>query len=838
MSTTLPRNDELADQLELLADLSELEGEDSFRVLAYRRAATRIRETGAPVAQLALDGKAKELSGIGKTIEDKIVQVVEKGEMEALTKRKALVPEEVVKFMRLPGLGPKTARRIWKELGVTTIAGLKEAAEQEKLRVLTGLGAKSEEKILKALAEEPKDPRESRRLLGDGLPVLLELVEELRAHPAAVKVSEAGSARRRRETFRDLDVIATSTDPPALIEAFTSRDNVADVIAKGETKATVLTNEGLRLDLRVVPPESYGNLLQHFTGSKEHNVALREDAVRRGFSVSEYSVTNTETGEEFTAADEEELYAHLGYAYIPPELRENGGELAAARNGELPKLVERGDLRGDLHSHSTWSDGKASIQEMALAAQALGHEYLAMCDHSQRLRDGRLQHQWEEIDALNERLAPFRILKGIEVNIRANGELDVTDDLLAPLDWVMASVHTSFDKDPTERVAERDAEPARRLHRPPDEPADRRSQPVGDRGREGRRGRARDRHLPRDQLAARPARPPRRERPARRRGGPDADDLERRPLDEGAPLRRARRRPGAPRLADEGADPEHADVAGDREAAQMSFRDDGAAAVDWVASYLERVGELPVLAQVEPGELRSRLPPSPPETRGAVRGDPARPGRGAAPGCDALAEPALLRLLREHRVGAGDPRRAARRGVEPGRDPLAHIAAAAGAGGGDARLARAAARAARRAARPSRGHCVDGDDGGARRGARRAAGRARRRLLGARALLGREGVPDPRPRGAHDAGRRRLPAPSRRARPYGRVRRRRHDRDDVDELDRPCAGDRGRSAGGRASGSTSMPPTPAPRRSAPSCATRSRAGSAPTPSSSIRTSGC
>jgi DNA polymerase (family X) len=452
VATILPRNDELADQLELLADLSELEGEDSFRVLAYRRAATRIRETGGPVAQLALEGKAKELSGIGKTIEDKIVQVVEKGEMEALTKRKALVPEEVVKFMRLPGLGPKTARRIWKELGVTTIAELKEAAEQERLRVLTGLGAKSEEKILKALAEEPKDPRESRRLLGDGLPFLLGLVEELRQHPAAVKVSEAGSARRRRETFRDLDVIATSTDPPALIDAFTSRANVADVIAKGDTKATVLTAEGFRLDLRVVPPESYGNLLQHFTGSKEHNVALREEAVRRGFSVSEYSVTNVETGEEFTAADEDELYAHLGYAYIPPELRENGGELAAARNGTLPTLVERSDLRGDLHSHSTWSDGKATLEQMALAARVLGHDYLAMCDHSPRLREGRLHAQWEEIDALNERLAPFRILKGIEVNIRANGELDVPDDVLAELDWVMASVHTSFDKDPTERV--------------------------------------------------------------------------------------------------------------------------------------------------------------------------------------------------------------------------------------------------------------------------------------------------------------------------------------------------------------------------------------------------
>jgi DNA polymerase (family X) len=444
VAQTLPRNDELADQLDLLADLSELEGEDSFRVLAYRRAATRIRETGGPVAQLALEGKAKALQGIGKTIEEKIVEVVETGRMSALEKRRALVPEEVVRFMRLPGLGPKTARRIWKELGVTTLAELKQAAEQERLRGLSGLGAKSEEKILKALAEEPKDPRESRRLLGDGLPVLLALVEELRSHPAAVKVSEAGSARRRRETFRDLDVIATSTDPPALIEHFVSRENVAGVVAKGDTKATVITNDGLRFDLRVVPPESYGNLLQHFTGSKEHNVALREDAVRRGLSVSEYSVTNVETGEEFTAADEEELYAHLGYAYIPPELRENGGE--------LPVLVERSDLRGDLHSHSTWSDGKATLEQMALAARDLGHEYLAICDHSPRLRDGRLQAQWEEIDALNERLAPFRVLKGIEVNIRANGELDVDDDTLAQLDWVTASVHTSFDKDPTGRV--------------------------------------------------------------------------------------------------------------------------------------------------------------------------------------------------------------------------------------------------------------------------------------------------------------------------------------------------------------------------------------------------
>jgi DNA polymerase (family 10) len=449
---TLPRNDELADQLELLADLCELEGDDSFRVLAYRRAATRIRETGGPVAQLALEGKAKNLSGIGATIEGKILEAIELGEMKALTKRKTIIPEDVVKFMRLPGLGPKTARRIWQELGVTTVAELKEAAEAERLRTLAGLGPKSEEKILKALAVEPAHPRESRRLLGDGLPAVLAVVSVLREHPAAVKVSEAGSVRRRRETFRDLDLIATSTDPAALIDYFTKLRWVAEVVAKGDTKATVISNDGLRFDLRVVPPESYGNLLQHFTGSKEHNVALREDAVRRGFSVSEYGITTAETGEVFSAEDEDAVYAHLGYAYIPPELRENGGELEAARRGTLPALVERGDLRGDLHAHSTWSDGKATLAEMALAAQALGHEYLALCDHSQRLRDGRLEAQWEEIDALNDALAPFRILKGIEVNIRASGELDVADDVLAQLDWVMASVHSSFDNDPTGRV--------------------------------------------------------------------------------------------------------------------------------------------------------------------------------------------------------------------------------------------------------------------------------------------------------------------------------------------------------------------------------------------------
>jgi DNA polymerase (family X) len=443
----LPRNSDVADQLDLLADLLELEGEAQFRVLAYRRAATRIRETAGSVAELALAGRAKELSGIGKTIEEKIVQVVDHGEMDALTKRKGLVPPEVVLFMRLPGLGPKTAARIWRELGVTTVDELKLAAENEQLRTLTGLGAKTEERILKALAEKKQEPSD-RRLLGDGLAPLLAVVSVLREHPAAVEVSEAGSARRRKETFRDLDIIATAIDGDALIDYFTKLKWVVEVVAKGPSKATVLSNEGLRFDLRVVPPESYGNLLQHFTGSKDHNVALRERAVKDGLSVSEYSITALESGEELCYGSEAEVYERLGYQFIPPELRENSGELEAARRGELPTLVELGDIKGELHCHSTWSDGKHTLEQMARAARERGYSYLAITDHPR----GTLAEQDVEVDALNERMAPFQILKGIEVNIRVDGSLSLPDEVLARRDWVIASLHGAFDRNPTERV--------------------------------------------------------------------------------------------------------------------------------------------------------------------------------------------------------------------------------------------------------------------------------------------------------------------------------------------------------------------------------------------------
>ncbi len=450
---TLPRNADVADQLELLSDLLEIEGETAFRVLAYRRAAARVRESGTPVAQLALDGKAKDLSGIGATIQDKIVQIVETGEIEALRKRRKTIPPEVVEFLNIPGLGPKTVRKIWQELGVSTLAELKDAARAQRLRALPGLGAKLEENVLKSVGRRKKATGPPRTLLGRALPALLAVVEVLREHPAAERVSEAGSARRRKETVRDLDIIATANDPGALTEYFTSLEWVAEVVAKGPTKATVVSHDGFRFDLRVVPPDCYGNLLQHFTGSKDHNVALREDAVRQGLSVSEYGVAEVESGEVFTTEDEEELYERLGYKYIPPELRENSGELEAARRGELPELIEASQLRGDLHTHSHWSaDGKNTLEEMAQAAKARGYAYYAVTDHSHYLREDRMEAQSKEIDKLARRVAPMRLLKGVEVNIRADGTLDVPDEVLAERDWVVASIHTAFERDPTGRV--------------------------------------------------------------------------------------------------------------------------------------------------------------------------------------------------------------------------------------------------------------------------------------------------------------------------------------------------------------------------------------------------
>jgi DNA polymerase (family 10) len=453
VSAKLPTNTELADRFELLADMLELDGADAFRLAAYRRAASRIRESAVPVAQLAVDGKATRLSGIGATIEGKIVEVVETGDMNALAKLRTKLPPGLVDVMHVPGLGPKTARKLWAELGVEDLDGLRAAAEQQKLRDLPGLGAKTEEKILKSLAAPPKAAAATgRTLLGKALPAVRRAVAEIEASGLADRVSEAGSVRRRAETTKDLDLIATAADPAALTSFFAEREWVAEVVALGGTKATVVSHEGFRFDLRVVPPESYGNLLQHFTGSKDHNVALREDAVRQGLSVSEYGVTEVESGQTFAAEDEAEVYARLGYAWIPPELRENRGELEAAREGALPQLVEPADLKGDLHMHTDWSDGRATLEEMVLAAKEREHSYVAICDHARRLRDGRLESQAEAIAALG--IPGITVLSGIEVDIRADGSLDMDDESLAARDWVMASIHSGFDG-PREKLTER-----------------------------------------------------------------------------------------------------------------------------------------------------------------------------------------------------------------------------------------------------------------------------------------------------------------------------------------------------------------------------------------------
>ncbi len=445
MGPVLLRNTELAARFELLADLLELDGADPFRPAAYRRAAVRIRESAVSIAELAVGGKATQLSGIGSTIQAKIVELVETGDLATLAKLRARIPEGVVDVMHVPGLGPKTARRLWQELGIAGLADLHSAADSQRLRSLPGLGVKTEQNVLRAIADaENRTPVSSGALLGHALPFVEEVVRELRSHPACDRVSEAGSVRRRVETVRDLDVIATSAQPEPLIERFLSFPWVVETIARGQTKATALSQTGLRFDLRVVPPECFGNLLQHFTGSKEHNIALREDAVRRGLSVSEWGVEAVETGDVATMATEEELYASLGYAWIPPELRENRGELEAARAGTLPTLVTGTDLRGDLHSHTDWSDGKASLEEMVAAAKARGYEYLAVCDHAKRLHGGLLERQAERIAELNEQLDGFRVLSGVEVDIRSDGSLDLDETSLVARDWVVASVHSGF----------------------------------------------------------------------------------------------------------------------------------------------------------------------------------------------------------------------------------------------------------------------------------------------------------------------------------------------------------------------------------------------------------
>ena len=453
------RNGEIAEAFEELASLYELDGAVVYRVVAYRNAAKAIREAGVSVEELAKQGRADELAGVGKTIAEKIDALLETGSIPSADKLKQRIPPGLVEITRIPGLGPKRARLLHDELGVSSIDELRQAAEDGRLSDVKGFGKKAEENLLAAFAAGADGRPKARMLLSKALPVGEELVAALREHPAAIRVELAGSARRLADTVKDLDIVAASSDPAALAEAFSGLDAIESVSTSGEAGAKALTHTGLPVDLRIVPEEAFGNLLHHFTGSGRHNEALRTEAVRRGLHVSEYGISDDETGESEAFKTEEEVYERLGMQYIPPELRENRGELEAAREGRLPTLIELGDVRGDLHMHTTLSDGHASVEEMAGAARELGYEYVAITDHSAShgfgndVQPDALLRRAEEIRALPD--LGITVLAGTETNILRDGSLDYEDEVLEQLDWVIASLHTSFrlsEKEQTKRM--------------------------------------------------------------------------------------------------------------------------------------------------------------------------------------------------------------------------------------------------------------------------------------------------------------------------------------------------------------------------------------------------
>ena len=453
------RNGDIAEAFEELASLYELDGAVVYRVVAYRNAAKAIREAGVSVEEMARQGRVEELSGVGKTIAEKIDALLETGSIPSADKLKAKIPAGLVEVTRIPGLGPKRARLLYDHLGVSSLDDLKRASEDGTLKDVPGFGEKAEENVLAALAAGADGRPKARTLLSKALTVGEELVRALREHPAALRVELAGSARRRADTVKDLDIVAASSDPAALSAAFCELEAIETVSTSGAAGAKVVTHSGLPVDLRIVPEEAFGNLLQHFTGSGRHNEALRTEAVRRGLHVSEYGISDDESGASEAFATEEEVYARLGMAFIPPELRENRGELEAARKGKLPELIEQGDLRGDLHMHTTLSDGRNSLEEMVAGARKLGHEYIAITDHSASHGFGddvppdALRARIEEIRSLKD--PGILVLAGTETNIMPDGTLDYDDDLLEELDWVVASLHTSFrlsEKKQTERM--------------------------------------------------------------------------------------------------------------------------------------------------------------------------------------------------------------------------------------------------------------------------------------------------------------------------------------------------------------------------------------------------
>jgi DNA polymerase (family 10) len=448
---SLPTNREVAERLAQIGDLLELEGAVRHRVLAYRRAAARIATVPDSVARMALDGRATDLPDIGATLQSKIAELATTGDIAALAKLRERIPPSLAEVARLDGIGPKRASALWAALGVNDVEGLAAALEDGRVAAVPGFGPGTVARLRDALArrEETGGEEDPRVPLGRALPLAEEIAADLRAAVPGSRVEVAGSLRRGREDCHDIDLVGATDPPSALRDALVVHRSVERVLAQGEAGASVMTHAGVRVELTAGPPASFGNLIQHATGSAAHNVRLRELAVRKGMSVSQHGIVQP-GGEIAVHADEDGVYAALGLATIPPELREDRGEIEAAAAGTLPRLVTREDLRGDLHAHTRWSDGTESVAQMVEAARDRGYAYLAISDHSQSLAmaggltPDRLRRQWEEIREADARHDDITVLRATEVDILADGRLDFDDELLAELDWVTASMHSGL----------------------------------------------------------------------------------------------------------------------------------------------------------------------------------------------------------------------------------------------------------------------------------------------------------------------------------------------------------------------------------------------------------
>lgn len=445
-------NSAIARVLYELAELLELEegSPQAFRVRAYEKAAAAVRDHPRPVADLT-DLELQKLDGVGKSTAAKIRQIAETGTLDTLERLRDEYPPEFVALTRIPGLGPKTVVMLRKELGVETVDDLKVALAAERLRELPGLGAKSERKIANAIERLGLHGKDRRTPIIRVLPVAHQLVEALGAMEGVVDVASCGSLRRFRETIGDVDIVVAADDGASIMDAFVAMPMVDNVLGHGATKSSIVTRDGLQVDLRVVKPAEFGAALLYFTGSKEHNIELRQRALSAGQTLNEYALADAETGEVVAADTEEAIYAALGLHFVPPEMREGAGEVALAAAGELPSLVTVDDIRGDLHVHSDWSgDGRSSLDDMVAAAAARGLSYIAMTEHAENLainglsRD-EVRREREEIERLREEYPDLTILHGAELNIGPDGGLDYDTDFLLEFDWCVASVHSHFD---------------------------------------------------------------------------------------------------------------------------------------------------------------------------------------------------------------------------------------------------------------------------------------------------------------------------------------------------------------------------------------------------------